>query len=86
MIMAGNKPDDHITHSITHPTEVSLEQTEEGADAALSIKYVDGTTAILTCPRRRFTGNGGCRGDLIVRAAPKRHLCISVALQLSRRR
>jgi len=48
MIMAGNKPDDHVTHSINKPTEVSLEQTDEGADAALSIKSADGTTALLS--------------------------------------
>lgn len=48
MIMAGNEPDDHVTHSINHPTEVSLEQTDEGADAALSIKSADGTTALLS--------------------------------------
>ena len=47
MIMMGAKPDDHITHSITHPTAVSLEQTEEGADMALAIKGEDGTTALL---------------------------------------
>ena len=48
MITAGNEPDDHVTHSISHPTEVSLEQTDEGADAALSIKSADGTTALLS--------------------------------------
>ena len=48
MIMAGNEPDDHVTHSIASPTEVSLEQTDEGADAALSIKSADGTTALLS--------------------------------------
>lgn len=48
MIMAGNKPDDHVTHSINKATEVSLEQTDEGADAALSIKSADGTTALLS--------------------------------------
>lgn len=47
-IMAGNTPDDHITHSITNPTEVNLEQTDEGADVALSIKSTDGTTALLS--------------------------------------
>ena len=41
-------PDDHVTHSINHPTEVSLEQTDEGADVALSIKSADGTTALLS--------------------------------------
>ena len=48
MIMAGNTPDDHLTHSINHPTEVSLERTDGGADAALSIKSADGTTALLS--------------------------------------
>jgi hypothetical protein len=50
MIMAGNEPDDHITHSISRPTEVSLEHTEEGADTTLSIKGEDGTTALLVSP------------------------------------
>lgn len=47
-IMAGNTPDDHLTHSISHPTEVSLERTDGGADAALSIKSVDGTISLLS--------------------------------------
>ena len=47
IIMMGAKPDDHITHSITRPTFVSLELTDEGADAALAIKSDDGTTALL---------------------------------------
>ena len=47
-IMAGDKPDEHVTHSIRCPTEVSLEQTDDGADAALSIKSADGTTALLS--------------------------------------
>ena len=46
-IMAGGEPDDHVTHSISNPTEVSLEQTDEGADAALAIKSQDGVTALL---------------------------------------
>lgn len=46
-IMIGAKPEDHITHSISHPTQVSLEQTDEGADAALAIKSADGVTALL---------------------------------------
>src|SRR5688572_2454224 len=48
MIMAGGKADDHVTHMIRRPTEVSLEQTDEGADAALAIKSEDGLTALLT--------------------------------------
>ena len=46
-IMTGVKPDDHVTHSIAHPTQVSLEQTDEGADAALAIKSEDGVTTLL---------------------------------------
>lgn len=46
-IMTGGQPDDHVTHTVSHPTEVSLEQTDEGADAALAIKSSDGTTALL---------------------------------------
>ena len=48
MIMTGDEPDDHVTHPINHPTEVSLEQTDEGADVALSIKSVDGTISLLS--------------------------------------
>jgi hypothetical protein len=45
--MTGGKPEDHVTHTIIHPTEVSLEQTDEGADAALAIKSADGIMALL---------------------------------------
>ena len=47
LIMFGAKPDDHITHSISNPTTVSLEQTDEGADAVLAIKSADGVMALL---------------------------------------
>lgn len=47
VIMTGVNPEDHITHSISRPTQVSLEQTNEGADAALAIKSADGVTALL---------------------------------------
>jgi hypothetical protein len=47
MIMTGAKPEGHMTHSITHPAAVSLEQTDEGADAALAITSNDGTTTLL---------------------------------------
>jgi hypothetical protein len=46
-IMLGVDPDDHITHTITAPTNVSVEKTDEGADAALAIKAPDGTTTLL---------------------------------------
>ena len=47
IIMNGSKPDDHITHRITRPIQVSVEQTDEGADVALAIKSADGVTALL---------------------------------------
>ena len=47
LMMFGAEPDDHITHSISNPTTVSLEQTDEGADVALAIKSADGVTALL---------------------------------------
>ena len=46
-IMFGEKPDDHITHSIRYPTQVSLEQTDGGADLTLAIKSADGVMALL---------------------------------------
>jgi hypothetical protein len=46
-IMIGAKPDDHITHTISAPTQVSLEQTDEGADLVLAIKAADGTMTLL---------------------------------------
>ncbi len=46
-IMLGADPDDHITHTITAPSQVSVEKTDEGADAALAIKAPDGTTTLL---------------------------------------
>lgn len=47
LMMFGANPDDHITHSVSNPATVSLEQTDEGADAALAIKSADGVTALL---------------------------------------
>jgi hypothetical protein len=47
MIMIGATADDHVTHSINQPTQVSLEQTDEDADVALAIKAIDGSTALL---------------------------------------
>lgn len=47
-IMTGVATDTHITHSISHPTQVSLEQTDDGADVALAIKAANDTTTLLT--------------------------------------
>lgn len=47
VIMTGVQPEDHLTHSISRPTQVRLEQTDERADAALEIKSADGVIALL---------------------------------------
>ena len=47
VIMVGEKPDDHITHSIARPIQVSLEQTDEGTHAVLAIKSADGVMALM---------------------------------------
>jgi len=47
VIMVGANADDHITHSVRRPTQVSLEQTDEGLDLALAIKGADGCTVLL---------------------------------------
>ena len=47
VIMVGTKPDDHIAHTISRPTQVSLEQTDGGADVALQINSEDGLTTLL---------------------------------------
>jgi hypothetical protein len=46
-IMMGGKPSGHVTHVITAPILVELEQTDLGVDSALAIKSADGTTALL---------------------------------------
>ena len=50
VIMAGNRPNDHVTHSINRPTEISLQRTDSGMDAALSITGADGIKTLLTFP------------------------------------
>src|SRR5687767_13668408 len=40
-ISLGKNPEDHVTHTISKPTRVWLEQTSEGANAALEIESAD---------------------------------------------
>ena len=47
VIMAGVKPENHVTHRISRPTKVSVEQTDEGANAVLAIMSADGVIALL---------------------------------------
>ena len=46
-IMMGGKPSGHVTHTITAPIQVDLQQTDLGVDSALHIKSSDGTTSLL---------------------------------------
>ena len=46
-INLGNVPEDHVTHAITKPIRVWLEQTSEGAAAALEIESADEIKTLL---------------------------------------
>lgn len=50
MIMAGTRPENHLTHLISRPMEISVEKTETGEDVALSIKGEDGIRTLLVFP------------------------------------
>jgi hypothetical protein len=46
-IMLGGKRSGHVTHTVTGPILVELQQTDLGIDSALQIKSLDGTTSLL---------------------------------------
>ena len=46
-ISLGKAIDDHVTHTITEPTRIWLEQTSQGANAALEIESVDQVKTLL---------------------------------------
>lgn len=46
-IMLGGSADRHLTHTVTAPTEVAVQQTDLGIDSVLQIKSADGTTSLL---------------------------------------
>jgi len=46
-MMMGGKRSGHVTHTITAPILVELQQTDLGVDSALQIKCADGTTSLL---------------------------------------
>jgi hypothetical protein len=46
-IMIGGKPNQHVTHTVLNPVEVSLEHTEDGVNHALAIKSADDATTLL---------------------------------------
>jgi hypothetical protein len=47
MITMGLTPAEHVTHNITTPTHVRIEQAENGADIALQIESSDGVTTLV---------------------------------------
>lgn len=46
-ISLGNKPEDHLTHTINDPSRIWLEETAQGADSALEIESADGAKTLL---------------------------------------
>ena len=46
-ITVGRTPEEHVTHNITSPTHVRLEQAESGANMALQIESSDGATTLV---------------------------------------
>ena len=46
-ISIGKEPGDHITHTVSEPERVWLEQTSEGANAALEIESKNETKTLL---------------------------------------
>ena len=47
VISIGRSATDHLTHVVHAVTRIDVEQTDNGADAALQVKSVDGTKTIL---------------------------------------
>lgn len=45
-IIAGSRPDAHISHTIRTPRHVWLKQNDEGADEALEIESFEGITLV----------------------------------------
>jgi Family of unknown function (DUF5335) len=46
-INLGKTPEDHVTHTITEPSRLWLQQTSEGANAALEIESADEVKTLL---------------------------------------
>jgi len=46
-IMMAGKPNNHVTHTISSPILVQLQQTDIGIDSALQITSADGTSSLL---------------------------------------
>jgi hypothetical protein len=48
VISLGRSPEDHVTHTITEPTRIWLEQTSQGANAALEFESADEVKTLLS--------------------------------------
>ena len=46
-IILVNRSKEHVTHNVTQPTHVRIEQTEDGANMALQIESGDRVTTLL---------------------------------------
>jgi hypothetical protein len=46
-IILGKQSADHVTHNITQPTHIRIEQAESGADLALQIESMRGVTTLV---------------------------------------
>jgi len=46
-IILGKSSEDHVTHTVTDPTRVWLEQTSQGANAAIEIESADEVKTLL---------------------------------------
>ena len=44
--IAGEKPDSHISHTVTSPKRIWLKRTDEGADEALEIESEENTVLL----------------------------------------
>jgi len=47
VISLGNNAEDHVTHTITNPNRIWLQQTSQGANAALEIESADEVKTLL---------------------------------------
>jgi hypothetical protein len=43
-ITVGQSPDDHVTHEVSQPVGIAIEQTDAGAERGLRIRARDGST------------------------------------------
>lgn len=46
-VIAGEEPDDHLTHIVEAPKRLSIEETEEGEHKALRIEAEDGSSVVV---------------------------------------